>query len=52
VIVVPTAVRRAVRDTLVRALPDLLVLAEDEVADEPRLEIFATLGTDETARAA
>ena len=52
VIVVPAAVRRGVRDTLVRALPDVLVLAEDEVADEPRLEIFATLGTEETARAA
>jgi len=52
VIVVPSAQRRSVRDTLARTLPDVLVLAEEEVADESRLEIFATVGTEETARAA
>jgi flagellar biosynthesis protein FlhA len=52
VIVVPAAVRRDVRDVLVRVLPEVLVLAEEEVADEPRLEIFATLGTEEAVRAA
>jgi len=52
VIVVPAAVRRGVRDALVRTLPEVIVLAEEEVVDEPRLEIFATLGAEETARAA
>jgi flagellar biosynthesis protein FlhA len=52
VIVVPAAHRRPVRDTLARTLPDVLVLAEEEVVDEPRLEIFATVGTEEAARAA
>ena len=52
VLVVPAAARRGVRDALARALPDVVVLAEDEVADEERLEIFATLGVEETARAA
>jgi flagellar biosynthesis component FlhA len=52
VIVVPAERRRPVRDALARTLPELLVLAEEEVADEPRLEIFATIGTEETARAA
>jgi flagellar biosynthesis protein FlhA len=52
VIVVPTARRRPVRDALARTLPEVLVLAEEEVADEPRLEIFATIGTEESARAA
>jgi flagellar biosynthesis component FlhA len=49
---VPAAHRRPVRDTLARTLPDVLVLAEEEVVDEPRLEIFATVGTEEAARAA
>lgn len=52
VILVPSAVRRSVRDALARTLPDLLVLAEDEVADEDHLEIFTTVGADEAARAA
>ena len=52
VIVVPAERRRPVRDALARTLPELLVLAEEEVADEPRLEIFATIGTEEAARAA
>ena len=52
VVVVPAARRRPVRDTLARTLPEVLVLAEEEVADEPRLEIFATVGTEEAARAA
>jgi flagellar biosynthesis protein FlhA len=52
VLVVPGAARRGIRDTLARSLPDLLVLAEEEVADEDRLEIFATVGAEEAARAA
>ncbi|MFM8292058.1 MAG: FHIPEP family type III secretion protein [Planctomycetia bacterium] len=52
VLVVPGAARRGIRDALARSLPDLLVLAEEEVADEDRLEIFATVGAEEAARAA
>jgi flagellar biosynthesis component FlhA len=52
VLVVPGAARRGIRDALARSLPDLLVLAEEEVADEDHLEIFATVGAEEAARAA
>jgi flagellar biosynthesis protein FlhA len=52
VLVVPGAARRGIRDALARSLPDLLVLAEEEVADEDHLEIFATVGAEEGARAA
>jgi flagellar biosynthesis protein FlhA len=51
VIVVPGPLRRRVRDALARALPDLIVLAEEEVAEDDGLEIFATVAA-ETARAA
>jgi flagellar biosynthesis protein FlhA len=44
VLLVPAAARVAVHDSLARQLPDLLVLAEEEVADETRLEVFATVG--------
>jgi flagellar biosynthesis protein FlhA len=44
VIVVPASARRAVRDGLGPILPEVTVLAEEEVADERQLEIFATLG--------
>jgi flagellar biosynthesis protein FlhA len=52
VLLVPGAVRRAVHEALVRQLPDLRVLAEEEVLDEPRLEVFATVGGDGSIRAA
>jgi flagellar biosynthesis protein FlhA len=52
VILVPGPVRRPVRLALVRSLPALQVLAEEEVADEPRLEVFATVGGEEVVRAA
>jgi len=52
VLIVPAAVRRLVRESLGRHLPDLVVLAEEETLDEPRLEVFATVGAAEGARAA
>ncbi len=51
VLLVPAGMRRSVREALARQLPDLWVLAEEEVADEPGLEVFATLEGG-TARAA
>ena len=42
---------KPIRESLARPLPELWVLAEEDVADEPRLEIFATIGTG-SARAA
>ena len=44
VLLVPVGMRRTVREALFRQLPDLRVLAEEEVSDEPRLDVFATLG--------
>jgi flagellar biosynthesis component FlhA len=44
--------RRAVREALARQLPDLRVLSEEEVSDEPRLEVFTTIGDARQARAA
>jgi flagellar biosynthesis protein FlhA len=52
VVVVPGAARRDVRRALVRVLPSVMVLAEEEVADEPGLEVFATLACEEIQRAA
>ena len=52
VLIVPATMRRGVRDALARALPDLIVLADEEVADDEGLEIFATVGDEEAARAA
>ncbi|MEX0671121.1 MAG: flagellar biosynthesis protein FlhA [Pirellulales bacterium] len=52
VVLVPAAVRRAVREALSKQLPDLVVLAEEETFDEDRLEVFATVGAAETVRAA
>jgi flagellar biosynthesis protein FlhA len=51
VLLVPATLRRTVRESLARSLPELWVLAEEEVTDEPRLEVFATVGTG-AARAA
>jgi flagellar biosynthesis protein FlhA len=52
VVVVPTADRRGLHEALIRQLPGIRVLAEEEVADEAGLEIFATLGPPDAARAA
>ncbi len=52
VLLVPGTVRRDVREAFARHLPDLQVLADEETADETRVEVFATVGMEETARAA
>ncbi len=52
VVLVPAGMRRVIREVIARHLPDVRVLAEDDVADEPRLEIFATVGMEGTAQAA
>ncbi len=52
IVVVPGGVRQAVRDRLVRHLPRIRVLAEEEVVDQGGLVVFATVGEEEVARAA
>ncbi len=52
VVLVPPGSRRSVREALARHLPDIRVLTEDDVSDEPRLEIFATVGIEGAAQAA
>jgi len=52
VLLVPGGLRRPVREALARHLPDLRVLAEEEVSDEPGLEVFATVGEAGQSRAA
>jgi flagellar biosynthesis protein FlhA len=52
VLVVPAADRRNVRDRLARLMPGLTVLADAELAGEPRVEVFATITGAEAARAA
>jgi len=52
VLLVPAAARRLVREAVGRHLPDVVVLADEETLDEPRLEVFATVGITEAARAA
>ena len=52
VVLVPAAARRTIREAFARHLPDLVVLAEEETLDEDRLEVFATVGSVEGARAA
>ena len=52
VVVVSGRVRRQVRSTLARQLPAALILAEEEVAQEPQLDLFTTLSGTEAARAA
>ena len=52
VLLVPAAARRLVREAVGRHLPDVVVLADEETLDETRLEVFATVGMTEAARAA
>jgi flagellar biosynthesis protein FlhA len=52
IVVAPAAARARVRDALAKHLPDIRVFAEEEISDEPQVEVFATLGGDEMARAA
>jgi flagellar biosynthesis protein FlhA len=52
VVVVPAEVRRQVRAALARQLPAVQVLADEEVAEEPGLECFATIAGEEVVRAA
>jgi flagellar biosynthesis protein FlhA len=51
-VVVPAEARRQVRAALARPLPSVAVFAEEEVAHEPRLEMFTTLAGAEALRAA
>jgi flagellar biosynthesis protein FlhA len=52
VVVVPAAVRRRFREAVARPLPDLVVLAAEELVDEDKVEVFATVGGDAALRAA
>lgn len=52
VLVVPGTARSRIRAILARHLPEIQVLAEEEIADEPRVELFTTIADEEVARAA
>lgn len=52
VLVVPGGVRLRVRDALARTMPDVHVLAMEELATEDRVEFFASVGGGEVLRAA
>lgn len=52
VVVAPSEARRDVRDLLARILPGVVVMADVELAGEPRVEVFATIAGQEAARAA
>ena len=52
VLVVPAAARSQVRAALARHLPEIQVLAEEEIADEPQVELFTTIAEEEVSRAA
>ena len=52
VLVVPGAVRLRIRDAVCRAMPDVHVLAAEELASEDRVEFFASVGGGEVLRAA
>jgi flagellar biosynthesis protein FlhA len=51
-LLVPAAGRHAVRAALARHLPLLQVLADEEVVDEPGLDVFTTIAGGEVVRAA
>jgi flagellar biosynthesis protein FlhA len=52
VVLVPAEGRRRAYETLARHLPDIVVLTDEDVADEGRVETFVTLGSEEPAKAA
>jgi flagellar biosynthesis protein FlhA len=52
VVVVPGNARRLVRAALARELPAVQVLAEEEVAEDRGVDVFATVSGEEPARAA
>ena len=52
VLVAPAESRREVRDRLARLIPGIVVMGSAEVAGEPRVEVFATIGAGEASRAA
>jgi flagellar biosynthesis protein FlhA len=52
VLVVPGAARSRVRAALARPVPEIQVFAEEEITDEPRVELFTTIADEEVARAA
>ncbi len=52
VLVVPGPARSQVRTALARHLPDLQVLADEEITDEPRVELFTTIPDEEVSKAA
>ena len=52
VFVVPRAARQKVRDALARHLPDVRVMAAEELMDEDRVEVFASVGGAAASRAA
>lgn len=51
VVVVPGQDRRTVRDRLARVIPGVVVMAAADVAAEPRVETFATVGAADPASA-
>jgi len=51
-LMVAANLRRRVRDAVARQLPDLRVLAVEELAGEDGVEVFATIAAAEAARAA
>lgn len=52
VLVVPGFARSRIRAALARHVPEIRVLAEEEIADEPRVELFTTVADEEVPRAA
>ena len=52
VIIVPGDVRLRVREAISRHLPDVQVFAAEELADEDRVDVFASVGGGEMLRAA
>jgi flagellar biosynthesis component FlhA len=51
-LVVPGGVRNQIHTAFARHLPEIQVLAEEEIADEPRVELFTTIADEEVSRAA